>query len=1595
MSQAASKSGTGKSGKTWRKKSASSRSIQYQWQIRGELGTRGAFRRSWRRLLFLWGIVASLLITLGLFAYLVLFAPQKTPLLTMVSLDYAWPYAPNSWAEEDLQRFNSLNGRNLELYPVGQDQMRRAEWLTDFSRKLVNAEFQHSGNQPILIYISMHGSVDAEGNPCLIPPNSSPVDTSTWIPVAELLTEIKRLQLNQEQPIMLFMDCNKRITNWDRGLVYNSFAVALAKTVREAAMQNLFVLNSTSSGQQANSSEGLQGSIFGDSVARALAGEADLTRNQGNGDRQLQLTEVMKFVESRVSSWSLKSRGQQQTPMLTPDHGNNVSIGWAISDLKISLPANRPADRISLAVENLYELWQSYEQASGSDLLRLSPIATTRFIQELCWCEQALISGNFYLTRVEEKLLSLKQQFSQIQQATNSQNAKNRGDAWKITPGPIGHTVALNQYFGRADTKTLSFVQSFDELIQNYNADSFTEFLNDVSPEFDQFVELRFLKVVQQMAGKETISNRELMTTVLKTQQQCRNLSVLPDQRIITRIETAWGPVEERRRQLEDDLLVGKGNLADWQKLQRTVVDFETYVNKLGEFYALSDRAQSEIPFYARWLADASHLDALFKHHIELAEQLLTPALNANLQLQQILNENPGENIALDQERLQTTVQGLTLLLSKLQQTFTGEAVLETADAAWVIEDYKANLGLLQTPILFPVNSEDKLTGAQQRKTLYLVTRRMSRHFESQAPLQISSAIRQPDPLIKGASQNDSLRSLLDTTKNLVRDLVASADEFQQFEDESNTERSIEHLEGFIRLVLESYPEKNRLQIEESRTHGKDVRTLLAQAASRSRQLASYWHPNLESDAVNELLKFDSSSFIMWQLELVLDDFLGGATAINPPFFQQAAHNYLEYFDRFNLMDVELTLQNKQLQELLNQRVPAAQSGLKLNGTRSLVIDENVFGTFEIDLQPGPRAAFQALPDMQGQLVIVEDIMPCTAPQSAEINAKLHSNYQIHQFELGPDLTLHAKSAKQVQGLFQFRGHEIFTPLEVIMPAGQQADIYYPTSLHADVMVIDNQANPISVMIVLDCSQSMNANIPWESSENELTKFNAAMAATSQILKSLAKLPEARVGLVLYGHRVGWNTASPTQILRQTNYALPIPDALYPYEDYEIVLPFGRFGKSEEASLQKILQTVQPWGETPLYLSIQSALRDMNSKSLGGKQQIIVITDGINKQLNPSADKYVSLLTLLGENFGQTEVNIVGFGIEASDSQTAAREFEQLASRTGGEYVEINDAGSLLQKASGYFNKQEFTVSASEQTSLKQQTFTQPAGQPVRLNMEFNELIPATVNFSGNNAQLVLTPGDHYQLVSNSQKRRLESLPYTNRSPSYTSLRNAAGSSRYQLGVHRPTLTKESMNVELSLQDVELRPINKPTAYRVILRPIAKQRILDVQQYVIAGNAFMTDKPAPVISISALNWPREATSVQVTCAILEEEIPADAYSTLAQLKSDSRVALLDAKVVKEDPNLLILVQNLGSTSLLIKPTETLISTQTEVDSQNELLITRLYFTTPLDQEQVQNLKFHVLDTSRQSWLHNYATPVTVPVDIEDTLKPRTGPFLLR
>ena len=101
--------------KNWRTRSKAQRPIRHRWQMRGDVRDSRFRQRSWRQSVMLWGVLGGILVTLGLFAFLVLQAPRKTPLLTLVARDYAWPYRPNSWAQEDLDRFDSLNGRSLEV----------------------------------------------------------------------------------------------------------------------------------------------------------------------------------------------------------------------------------------------------------------------------------------------------------------------------------------------------------------------------------------------------------------------------------------------------------------------------------------------------------------------------------------------------------------------------------------------------------------------------------------------------------------------------------------------------------------------------------------------------------------------------------------------------------------------------------------------------------------------------------------------------------------------------------------------------------------------------------------------------------------------------------------------------------------------------------------------------------------------------------------------------------------------------------------------------------------------------------------------------------------------------------------------------------------------------------------------------------------------------------------------------------------------------------------------------------------------------------------------------------------------------------------
>ena len=119
----------------------------------------------------------------------------------------------------------------------------------------------------MLIYVSAHGVVNRDGEPCLLVEDSSPLDAATWLPVKNLCERICEVKPDERTRKVLVLDCNRIEVSGQCGLLYNSFAEQLKDLVEnkldKKVCRNLVVLNSTSPGEVAWAAPELGGSAFG------------------------------------------------------------------------------------------------------------------------------------------------------------------------------------------------------------------------------------------------------------------------------------------------------------------------------------------------------------------------------------------------------------------------------------------------------------------------------------------------------------------------------------------------------------------------------------------------------------------------------------------------------------------------------------------------------------------------------------------------------------------------------------------------------------------------------------------------------------------------------------------------------------------------------------------------------------------------------------------------------------------------------------------------------------------------------------------------------------------------------------------------------------------------------------------------------------------------------------------------------------------------------------------------------------------------------------------------------------------------------------
>ena len=328
-------------------------------------------------------VTFTALVLVGVVIWIIFTFPVKTPLIVAAITQYEVPIPPNSWAREDVNRFQSAWPvraahspgffRNLiELFRRDSSNVRvcdsPGQW-TDQREALdsIEEQFNERGIHPggpdkdvILFYISAHGILDDRGQPCLIlatPPKLDPsasgleLSADRWLPIDKLLERIKKAMAsrrdasNKDIKTVLLLDCNRFESCWELGVLYNDFAGRLEAVLKQAEMKNFAILVAAGSGQTGWASPELQGSLFGRYVLRGLQGAADGAVS-GEPNKKVSLDELDKYVSDEVLRWSFENLHEVQKPLLFYSGGASpakVNLAWAAEPFVEKTAVTNPA----------------------------------------------------------------------------------------------------------------------------------------------------------------------------------------------------------------------------------------------------------------------------------------------------------------------------------------------------------------------------------------------------------------------------------------------------------------------------------------------------------------------------------------------------------------------------------------------------------------------------------------------------------------------------------------------------------------------------------------------------------------------------------------------------------------------------------------------------------------------------------------------------------------------------------------------------------------------------------------------------------------------------------------------------------------------------------------------------------------------------------------------------------------------------------------------------------------------------------------------------------------------------------------------------
>ena len=612
-----------------------------------------------------------------------------------------------------------------------------------------------------------------------------------------------------------------------------------------------------------------------------------------------------------------------------------------------------------------------------------------------------------------------------------------------------------------------------------------------------------------------------------------------------------------------------------------------------------------------------------------------------------------------------------------------------------------------------------------------------------------------------------------------------------------------------------------------------------------------------------------------WLAQRGLDDFWGTKTIANQPYFEHLAASYYNqaseiFDDSFHPQREWADAKLARLETDIDKRVTAAGSFAVQLGEDS---DESI--TYEATIEDG-------FPQGEAALLLRESgaLLPISSSRRIAV--------AIADESLTSKIAPTTGTPTQVE--IHYRGHVASAARQLEPESGVELVHEYKPYETPRVKVVGDEQQVVNVMLVLDCSSSMDGNL-GRSDKTKKTKMELAKNAIRNFLirvdERLQDNPQQliRVGLMAYGHRYSYQrhfgkAFTFDEFQWNPNFEKPKKTLTSPLADVDILVPIEELTPAQADTIRNYVGggndsgTLRPWGETPLYYSIRKAAENMHEHLPDGNNHILVVTDGKNSDYRYAGvarkeyevELEPKFLAYLSERVGD-QIEIFAFALLDKEQEAVLN--------LPWKVTEAKDQDQLTRRFNSWLDKNarvpefaiESTARSQEPDSDERLDFGQAWKASKIRSWRPGKYSATTHGLVENPNQDLLLEGWE-DITLRYTDRHLEFVPYEHRNRHSSTILSPAtlqtNRSNYKATV---LVNKRGADAffELALHNQDPRRQSlAPRALWVEVTPmVSKTEALTDQTYYFCDIQCEQDKPVPILHWTAPEWPQEAARARV------------------------------------------------------------------------------------------------------------------------------------